>query len=343
MHSCCQPHDKRADRLPRLAWPVGYRRQLAGNADRPVSRVERVHDRGVTHGAHRKPRLHELRWLPGGGSGSLVFLRPGAYTIAHRCWAVPLVDSRRGLELWVQHGAARSRTVRCAAGYPAGRYPVARARSQADVIAPGCGGRFARQATGSPQTEFYCEASAVRLPTRLRSCRSSRLRRGQRHSIVQCGAPIVSPMAIANTEGFLSMQNTSSIRSWLGPLTGVAFAAIGLTGLLMLFHVRLSGMTLLHELAGLLFVVLAITHIALNAKALFTFCAKPRGLCAIGLGIVACALVLALGFGHEEHDDRGQDRIRPSDARASGELPGTLPDQHRHDEHGRRGRFAWRH
>lgn len=135
-------------------------------------------------------------------------------------------------------------------------------------------------------------------------------------------------------EEFLPMSNAASVRSWLGPLTGIVFVAIGLSGLLMFLHVRLPGMTLLHELGGLLFVGLAIAHISLNARSLFAHCAKPAGLCAIGFGIVACVVALILGVSHDEHRERGRERIHSENSQGSTE---SSDGSHAEGRHGRRG------
>ncbi len=95
------------------------------------------------------------------------------------------------------------------------------------------------------------------------------------------------------------MQTTPSTRTWLSPLTGVAFLAIGSTGVLMFFHVRLPGTTFLHELGGLLFVVVAGLHLKLNWRPLLSYCRQRRGRIALWAGTTLTVLLLALGLGHD--------------------------------------------
>jgi hypothetical protein len=95
------------------------------------------------------------------------------------------------------------------------------------------------------------------------------------------------------------MQPNPSTRTWLSPLTGVAFLAIAITGILMFFHVRLPGMILLHELGGLLFVVVAVLHLRINWRSLLSCCRQRRGRIALWAGAAITVVLLVLGFGHE--------------------------------------------
>jgi hypothetical protein len=96
-------------------------------------------------------------------------------------------------------------------------------------------------------------------------------------------------------------------RAWLSPLTGITFVVVGLSGVLMLLHLRLPGMTMLHELSGLLFVIVGVWHLKLNWRALMAHCGQGRGRVALVVGAVLIVLFLALGIGHDsEHDQRGQ-------------------------------------
>jgi hypothetical protein len=105
------------------------------------------------------------------------------------------------------------------------------------------------------------------------------------------------------------MQANPSTRIWLSPLTGVTFLAIGTTGILMFFHVRLPGTTLLHELGGLLFVVVAVLHLRLNWRPLLSYCRQRRGRIALWAGAAITAVLLVLGLAHDsEHGGHGGQR-----------------------------------
>lgn len=100
------------------------------------------------------------------------------------------------------------------------------------------------------------------------------------------------------------MSPGTSSRAWLSPLTGLAFVVIGGTGILMFFHVRLPGITFLHELGGVLFVVATVLHLRLNWRPLLAYCRQRRGRISLVAGATAVALLLALGLGHEESHRR---------------------------------------
>jgi hypothetical protein len=104
------------------------------------------------------------------------------------------------------------------------------------------------------------------------------------------------------------MQSTdkTSQRSWLSPLTGLTFLAIGVTGILMFFHVRLPGTTQLHELGGLLFVVVGVWHLKLNWRAIVRYCSGRAGKLALVVGTLVLATFLGLGIGHgQQRPSRG--------------------------------------
>jgi hypothetical protein len=93
---------------------------------------------------------------------------------------------------------------------------------------------------------------------------------------------------------------TTSSRAWLSPLSGLSFLVIGVTGILMFFHVRFPGMTMLHEFGGILFVIVAALHLKVNWRPLMFYCKQKKGRIALCAGTVIMAFFLILGLGHEE-------------------------------------------
>jgi len=57
-------------------------------------------------------------------------------------------------------------------------------------------------------------------------------------------------------------------RNYITPFISLVFLAVGITGLLMLFHLFDGYTEVVHEILGLFFVICAIFHIILNWKAL---------------------------------------------------------------------------
>ena len=110
-------------------------------------------------------------------------------------------------------------------------------------------------------------------------------------------------------------RGSSSRRVWLSPLTALTFAVIGLTGVLMFFDLRLPGTTQLHELAGLLFVVLGGFHLQMNWRAFMSYCARRPARVALCVGGALMAGLLILGVAHEDHHRKH--RMGPCSAQAA--------------------------
>ncbi len=106
-----------------------------------------------------------------------------------------------------------------------------------------------------------------------------------------------------------STARPSTTRSWLSPVTAVSFVVIAVTGVLLFVHLRLPGMTFLHEIAGLLFVVAGVVHLVLNWRSLLGYFRHRSARIALGVSLVATGLTLVAGFAHDEHE--GQRRHGP--------------------------------
>jgi hypothetical protein len=103
----------------------------------------------------------------------------------------------------------------------------------------------------------------------------------------------------------MQSNDKTSKRAWLSLMTGLTFLAIGLTGILMFFHLRLPGITQLHELGGLMFVVVASWHVKLNWRTIAGYCSRRAGKLALAAGTVVLGTFLGLGLGHDHHPDHG--------------------------------------
>ncbi|MGC4069483.1 MAG: DUF4405 domain-containing protein [Polyangiaceae bacterium] len=100
-------------------------------------------------------------------------------------------------------------------------------------------------------------------------------------------------------------MSLSRIRPWLSPLTTVTFIAIGFTGVLMFFHVRSGAINVLHEFAGLLFVLAGLLHLVVNWKALLGYLKQRSAQLSLVGGVVVCAVLLLLGTTHQEGHEHG--------------------------------------
>ena len=82
------------------------------------------------------------------------------------------------------------------------------------------------------------------------------------------------------------------LRSWATPLTVGSFLIMGVTGILMFFHLDSGVNKLVHEWAGWVMVAGVAAHLVLNWRAFSTYFKRPLAVGIIGVG----AAVLALSF-----------------------------------------------
>lgn len=100
------------------------------------------------------------------------------------------------------------------------------------------------------------------------------------------------------------MSHVLSHKAWVSPVTAVSFAAVALTGLLLLFHVRAPGIKGVHEWMGVVMTAAAVFHLLLNGR---TFLAHFRNGKAILAVVASIGLLLGLLFlPGEQRDSRGR-------------------------------------
>lgn len=66
-------------------------------------------------------------------------------------------------------------------------------------------------------------------------------------------------------------MNKRQFREWATSLTTVGFFIIGLTGIMLYFHIFSANVKLLHELLGLAFVVIVLGHVIANWNAMKSY------------------------------------------------------------------------
>ena len=93
-------------------------------------------------------------------------------------------------------------------------------------------------------------------------------------------------------------------RTWISPFVAVSFFILSITGILMLLHVKSSGIATLHEWIGLFFVVAGAFHIVLNWSALLSCFRKKKSAVAAIVVLAISSLFLFGGiFSHESRQD----------------------------------------
>jgi hypothetical protein len=86
------------------------------------------------------------------------------------------------------------------------------------------------------------------------------------------------------------------LRNYATPLSLAAFAAIGVTGVMMFFGVRNHQLNGIHEWIGVAFVVIAVLHIFRNAKSFGLMLAQTRSKIVVGVLCTAAALLIGASF-----------------------------------------------
>lgn len=98
-------------------------------------------------------------------------------------------------------------------------------------------------------------------------------------------------------------------RTWVSPLVAVSFAAVAISGVLMLFHVRATALHAVHEWMGVVLAIAGAVHLAINWRA-FVGCFRQRA--AVVAAVVALLLCLALMLAGlaagPDHEGRGPGR-----------------------------------
>jgi len=100
-------------------------------------------------------------------------------------------------------------------------------------------------------------------------------------------------------------------RSWVTPLAAVSFAVVAVTGLLMLFHVRIPAIQGAHEWMGVVFALAGLLHLILNWRPLLA-CVKCRSAVA-ALAFCVLLVLAAWSFPHDEGHRHGR-HFRPGHA-----------------------------
>ena len=91
-------------------------------------------------------------------------------------------------------------------------------------------------------------------------------------------------------------------RPWVSLLTGFFFVVLSITGIALLVHVRIDSLKMLHELAGLAFVIIGVVHLVFNRRCLVSYFGDRRALIALTAAVVLCGiLIVHAGEIHSRH------------------------------------------
>jgi hypothetical protein len=104
----------------------------------------------------------------------------------------------------------------------------------------------------------------------------------------------------------------------VSPFVAVAFAVIGVTGVLLFFHVKNGPVMVLHEWFGWAFVLGGAVHLLLNFRPLLAYLRQRAGVTSLACALVLVAALFAAGLHQPAHGHHGP-AGRP-DAPAAAEL-----------------------
>lgn len=96
-------------------------------------------------------------------------------------------------------------------------------------------------------------------------------------------------------------------RSWVSPFTAVTFAAVAITGLMMLFHIKSSGIHQLHQWGGLALIIFGAVHLFLNWQVFLSYFRTSKAIWGTLAGAMLLFLILVMApandHGGRSHQD----------------------------------------
>jgi|GEM_PF-698614 len=100
-------------------------------------------------------------------------------------------------------------------------------------------------------------------------------------------------------------------RNWISPLVTISFIVMGVTGILMFFHIKNGALVTLHEWIGWGFVVFGLVHLFLNWRPLFSYLKRWTGIVAVVLGITLVVGVTVMGATKQGRGGSGRSMVMP--------------------------------
>jgi len=91
------------------------------------------------------------------------------------------------------------------------------------------------------------------------------------------------------------MINSTQHRTMLSPLVLTTFLVVGISGVLLAFHVKTGGIKALHEWIGYAFMAAGMLHLAINWRTFASYVRQRASLMAITAGLVISLFTLYAG------------------------------------------------
>lgn len=109
-------------------------------------------------------------------------------------------------------------------------------------------------------------------------------------------------------------------RTWISPITSVTFLVVGVTGILMAFHVKNGGIKALHEWIGYAFTLAAVIHLVVNWRSFLSHFRERSAILAVCGGIILSLAVLYAGAGSGGKQGRPDQFVQTFDLNGNGRI-----------------------
>ena len=83
-------------------------------------------------------------------------------------------------------------------------------------------------------------------------------------------------------------------KSWLSPLLFMLFAALTVTGLLLMFHMGFPGIKGIHEWGGIVFAIIGIFHLVLNRRMFTRYFQNKNTIIGVVSGVVIILVAMLI-------------------------------------------------
>lgn len=98
-----------------------------------------------------------------------------------------------------------------------------------------------------------------------------------------------------------------NLRTSLNPSLILTFIIVGITGIIMMFHIDAGGIKHLHEWMSMIFLILCIIHLCLNWKILLAYL-KNRVVVVSSIGVCLLTVLLLMSGGDRGKGHYGESR-----------------------------------
>ena len=102
---------------------------------------------------------------------------------------------------------------------------------------------------------------------------------------------------------------SSTQKPWLSPFLAVTWFAVSVTGILMLFHLKFSGMYPIHKWGGLAFIIAGAVHLVMNWRVFTSYFQKSTAVWGTLAGVLAM-IVIFLAVPSRDNTGRYHDGLQ---------------------------------